>query len=111
MILKADKQDITHIEVIIADDKFIPVYSANNTIKCEISGPIRLLGMEDANATNTENCKDSQQNAFKGRLLVYIQSLDRAGKAKIRISSPGIKGAELIIDIVDDGTNLIDEII
>ena len=111
MILKADKQDITHIEVIIADDKFIPVYSANNTIKCEISGPIRLLGMEDANATNTENYKDSQQNAFKGRLLVYIQSLDRAGKAKIRISSPGIKGAELIIDIVDDGTNLIDEII
>jgi hypothetical protein len=56
--------------------------------------------MEDANAENTENYKDTQQNAFKGRLLVYVQALDRAGKAKIILSSPGLKSCELTIDIV-----------
>ena len=99
--LKANKQDVAHIEVVIADKKGVLVYSANNKISYQISGPIRLLGMEDANASNTEDYKDSEQNAFKGRLLVYIQSLDWIGKGKIILSSPGIKSGEIAFDVVD----------
>ncbi len=100
MKLKANNQDVAHIEVVIADENDIPVYSANNRIECQIVGPIRLLGMEDANAENIENYKDSKQNAFMGRLLVYIQALDQVGRGKIILSSPGIKNCELVIDVV-----------
>jgi beta-galactosidase len=98
--LIANKQDVAHIEVVIADKKGVPVHRAKNRISCQVSGPIRLLGMEDANVNNTEDYKDNKQDAFKGRLLVYVQSLDRKGKGKIVLSSPGLKSAEVTIDVI-----------
>lgn len=98
--LRANKEDIAHIDVLIADKEGIPVYSANNRINCQVNGPIQLLGMEDANPENTEDYKDSEQNSFKGRLLAYIQALDRTGRGTIILSSPGLKGVELTIEIV-----------
>jgi beta-galactosidase/beta-glucuronidase len=98
--IKVNNRDVAHIDLLIADEKGIPVYSANNNITCKVSGPIRLLGLEDANPTNIEDYNDSQQNAFKGRLLAYIQSFDQTGKGKIIFSSPGLSGAELQLDIV-----------
>jgi hypothetical protein len=56
--------------------------------------------MEDANAENVEDYKDSEQNAFKGRLLIYVQSLDEVGKGRIIVTSPGLKSGELTLDIV-----------
>lgn len=99
--LKANKQDIAHIDVVIADENGIPVYSATNKISCQLSGPIRLLGMEDANPNNTEDYKDSEQDAFKGRLLGYIQALDHPGKGTVTFSCPGIKNGECTIKVVN----------
>ncbi|NHJ23884.1 MAG: glycoside hydrolase family 2 protein [Candidatus Lokiarchaeota archaeon] len=106
--LRANNQDIAHLEVIIADEKGFLVYSANNKISCQISGPVRLLGMEDANVKNTENYKDLEQNAFKGRLLAYIQSLNRTGKGTIVFSSSGIKSCKIVIDVVEMNESNID---
>jgi len=98
--LKANKQDVAHIDVKIVDERDVRVYSANNIIKCQITGPIRLLGMEDANCKNTEKYKTSRRSAFNGRLLIYIQSLNQVGMAKIKLSSPGLKSAELILEVI-----------
>jgi len=98
--LKANKQDVAHVDIVIADEKGNPVFSANNRIKCQVSGPIQLLGMEDANTENTEDYKDSEQNAFKGRLLVYIQARDRTRKGTVTFFSPGLKSSELTIEVV-----------
>jgi beta-galactosidase len=56
--------------------------------------------MEDANPVNTEDYKDNKQKAFHGRLLVYIQSLDKPGKATISLSSPGLKETSVAIEMV-----------
>ncbi|GAI90927.1 unnamed protein product, partial [marine sediment metagenome] len=81
------------------DEKGVPVYSATNRINCVVSGPIRLLGLEDANPNNIEDYKDSEQNAFKGRLLIYVQSIDQTGRGRIIVSSPGLKKRELTLEI------------
>ena len=54
--------------------------------------------MEDSNPANTEDYKDNRQHAFHGKLLIYLQAEDRPGKAKIRISSPGLEPATVDID-------------
>ncbi len=103
--LRANRSDNVHIEVILADDSDMCVYSAQNRISCQLSGPLRLLGMEDANPFNTEDYKDQEQNAYKGKLLVYVQALDFSGKGKIVLSSPGLKSSEIEFDIIEsDGT-------
>jgi beta-galactosidase len=98
--LKADREDIARVFVTLTDDAGNIVYNAENEISCTISGPVRIIGMEDANPRNTEDYKDNKQKAFHGRLLVYIQSLDKEGKAEIKFGSPGLKSASVQFNIV-----------
>jgi beta-galactosidase len=97
--LLADKQDLAHIFVTICDNAGNIVYSAENQVTCEINGPVRLLGMEDSNPRNIEDYKDNKQNAYHGKLLLYIQSLDKSGKAVIKLSSPGLQGTSVELDV------------
>jgi len=96
--VKADRRDLSYVSVRVADSNGNTVWSADNEITCEIEGPLRLIGMEDSNPANTEDYKDNRQHAFHGKLLIYLQAEDRPGKAKIRISSPGLEPATVDID-------------
>lgn len=97
--LKGDRQDLGHIWVTIDDDAGNTVYSADNEITCEVSGPVRIIGMEDSNPRNIEDYKDNKQKAYHGKLLIYVQSLDKPGKAVIKLSSPGLKGTTVEFDV------------
>jgi hypothetical protein len=97
--LKGDKQDLGHIWVTLCDEEGNTVYSAENEITCEVTGPARILGMEDSNPRNIEDYKDNKQKAYHGKLLIYVQSLDKPGKAVITLSSPGLKGTTVELDV------------
>lgn len=97
--LKADKQDLAHIFVTLCDKAGNPVYSAGNEILCEVSGPVRILGMEDSNPVNIEDYKDNKQKAWHGKMLIYVQSLDKPGKAVITLSSKGLQGTTVEFDV------------
>jgi beta-galactosidase len=96
-----NRQDLAAMFVTLCDDAGNVVYSAENEITCEITGPVKNLGMEDSNPVNTENYKDNKQHAFHGKLLIYIQSLDKPGKALIKLTSPGLKPATVEIEVVE----------
>jgi beta-galactosidase len=98
--LKGDRKDLAHVFVTISDDEGNPVYTAENEITCEVNGPVRILGMEDSNPRNTEDYKDNKQKAFHGKLLIYVQSLDKPGKAVITLSSPGLQSAFVELNVV-----------
>jgi beta-galactosidase len=98
--LRGDRQDLAHISVTINDEAGNINYSAENEITCEVSGPVRILGIEDSNPRNIEDYKDNKQKAFHGKLLIYIQSLEKSGKAKVTLSSPGLKGTTVELNII-----------
>ena len=98
--LKGDRQDLANIFVTLCDEAGNTVYSAENEISCEITGPVRILGMEDSNPTNIENYKDNRQKAYHGKLLIYLQSLGKPGKALITLSSPGLQGTTVEINVI-----------
>jgi beta-galactosidase len=50
--LKADKQDVSHIYVIIADENDVWNFVTEGIETYIIDGPVRLVGMEDANSKN-----------------------------------------------------------
>ena len=98
--LKGDRQDMANVFVTLCDEAGNTVYSADNEITCEITGPVRILGMEDSNPKNIEYYKDNTQHAFHGKLLVYLQSLDKPGKTVIKFSSPGLQSATMEMEVI-----------
>jgi len=89
--LKADKNDLAHIFVTLCDEAGNTVYTAENEITCEVGGLVRLIGMDDSNPVNTENYKDNKQHAYHGKLLIYLQALDKSGTVRIKLTSPGLE--------------------
>ena len=100
LTLKADKQDVSHIAITITDEEGVPAFEKEGEITCEVTGPVRLLGIEDSNPINIENYKDNKQNSYHGKVLLYIQSLDKPGKATVKVTSPGLKPASIELKIV-----------
>ena len=100
LTLKADKQDISHIEITLTDEFGVPDFVTEGEITCEVTGPVRLLGIEDSNSRNIENYKDNKQNSYHGKVLLYIQSLDKTGKATVKVTSRGLKSALIELEII-----------
>ena len=100
-VLKSGQKGLAHISVNLCDENGNTVYSAENEVTCVVDGPIRLLGLEDSNPVNTEDYKDNRQHAYHGKILVYVQSTGKPGKALITLSAEGMKGTTLTLDIVN----------
>jgi len=100
MSLIGDKMDLANIFVSVCDEAGNVIYSAVNEITCDISGPVKILGMEDSNPRNIEDYKDNKQNAYHGKLLIYVQSLDNPGKAVITLSSPGLEQTAIELNVI-----------
>jgi beta-galactosidase len=98
--IKCDRQDVASIFLTLCDKDGNTVYSAENEITCSVTGSAKILGMEDSNPENIEYYKDNKQHAYHGKLLIYLQSLDKPGKVVIKLSSPGLKGTSVNIDVV-----------
>ncbi|MBN1561973.1 DUF4982 domain-containing protein, partial [candidate division KSB1 bacterium] len=98
-VLRANNQDVAHVQVSIVDEENVLVYTAEDRIVCEVKGPARLLGMEDANARNVEDYRDNSQAAHHGKVLLYIQAGDHAGTAQIVVSADSLQGTTVAVQI------------
>lgn len=96
--LKANKQDVAELVVLITDKNNVPVYLADNNITIQAMGPVRVLGLENSDPVDTSFYKANSHHAFRGRMKVYVQALDEPGKAIIKITSPGLK--DTVIELV-----------
>ncbi|MDP4201501.1 MAG: glycoside hydrolase family 2 TIM barrel-domain containing protein [Bacteroidota bacterium] len=92
-------QNLAQIEVLVVDKNGNPVTLAENEITCKISGNVEYLGMEAGNNRDVTNYKSSTRKVFHGRLLCYIESQNKKGKALIQFTSPGLLSAKSELEI------------
>ncbi len=97
--LKADKQDVAHVEVNILDDDNHLVFDANNQIHCDINGPGGILGMECGNPASHQNYKESYRNAYQGKLLIYVKAADQPGTITLKVTSDGLESSTVLINV------------
>ena len=80
--LAADGRDVAQIEVDVTDKDGTRVPDNANVISCDITGPARIIGIENGNTFNPEDYVKTRRTAFQGRLMIYVQSLQDAGRCK-----------------------------
>ncbi|WP_121613392.1 glycoside hydrolase family 2 TIM barrel-domain containing protein [Mesobacillus foraminis] len=98
-VLKADKQDVAHIEVNILDHDHNLVFDADHLIDCTIEGPGEIIGIECSNPASHQHYKATSRMAFHGKLLIYVKAADQPGTITLKASTAGLESASVIIEV------------
>lgn len=81
------KPEMTQIEIQLTDDKGIPVVNDDHEIAVSISGPATLAGLESGSNTSHEDYKSNKRKTLNGKLLLFVNAQQKAGKVKITLTS------------------------
>ena len=95
--IKADGKDLSYVTVTIADNDGALVPRSKNPVKFEISGPGKILAVDNGDPTSFEPFQAKERKAFNGLALVIVQSTKEAGKIVLKAASPGLDPAEVEI--------------
>ena len=93
----ADHEDIATLDLTIVDQNGIPVPDAQNEVTVEVTGPAKLIGIDNGNQSDVNVFKTNTRKAFEGKLLITIQATAVKGPVKIKLQSAGLKPVEYSI--------------
>ncbi|WP_163537475.1 glycoside hydrolase family 2 TIM barrel-domain containing protein [Gracilibacillus sp. YIM 98692] len=97
--LKADGQDITHMEMQITDENGNPVYLADNRIELSVEGPGELIGMESGNVKDLQTYNSNNRKAYQGKLVAFLRSKTEEGTISVTVKSEGLETTQLSIPV------------
>ncbi|MBR1675643.1 MAG: DUF4982 domain-containing protein [Eubacterium sp.] len=100
----ADGEDLQFVEITVVDPEGNEVRNARNRINITVSGPGRLLGLDNGDSTDYEQYKTLSRKLFSGKLIAIIASTREAGEITISAASPGLETAELKYTTVPGGS-------
>ncbi len=89
-MIPADGVSLSYVDLSIADNRGTLVPLTNNEISVSVSGPGKVVGMDNGEATEPENMKASSRAAYDGKAVVIIQSTGASGPIVVSASSPGL---------------------
>ena len=95
-VLSTDKAT-AHVTIEVVDEQGTIVKLGDNDVTCQIEGPARLLGLEGSNNGDMSDYTDNHHRAFHGRLLAYIQTTGEKGEIRVKLTSPLLKGTEVVL--------------
>ncbi|MCM1188741.1 MAG: DUF4982 domain-containing protein [bacterium] len=93
--MTADGEDMCFVTVSTEDEKGNPVENAADYVKAQLSGPGRILGLDNGDSTDFDDYKTTVRKLFSGKLLIVVGSTNEAGEITLRVSGRGLEPAEL----------------
>lgn len=95
--ITADNRDVAHLTVEIVDANGVMVPHADNRVRFEVTGPGRIIGVDNGDPIDLESTKADHRKAFNGMCLAIVQSTAEAGVIQVAASSEGLRGGEVAI--------------
>ncbi|MBR3873603.1 MAG: DUF4982 domain-containing protein [Clostridia bacterium] len=96
-VLKADGRDMAFVEISTVDENGHPVENAIDRMQVTVSGCGVLMGLDNGDASETDQYRGTSMRLFGGRLLAMIGTLTQAGEICVKVTSPGLENAELVL--------------
>jgi beta-galactosidase len=98
--IHANRRDVTQITVDILDAKgnFNP--TVNDTVYFEISGPYKLLGVENGDIIDLSPNKVKWRKTFMGKASLVLQATQQTGVIKVTAKANGLKQDNITINVI-----------
>ncbi|MFT5641014.1 MAG: beta-galactosidase [Cyclobacteriaceae bacterium] len=98
--IQANGKDVVIAEISVVDDSGVEVPNADNLIHFNVSGPGKIIGVENGDLLDLSPNKSSKRKAFNGKCHVLIQSSGDTGVIKIEASSEDLSAKTIKIEVV-----------
>lgn len=98
LVLKPGEK-VAQLIIQIRDDKGLPVFLADNELRCRITGPAYLMGLESGNNEDMSIYTDAEHRVHHGKMIAYVSVTDRSKPVTIRFTSPFLKAAEVTLQV------------
>ena len=100
--ISSDGKDLVYIETDIVDSNNNIVPTADNLVNFSISGPGKIVGVDNGNAASIEPYKSNSRKAFSGKCLVIVQATKTSGEIIVTANSNGLSPASVTINTTSD---------
>lgn len=92
-----DWEDLSHVTVEIVDDQGRVVPTAENEVVFALSGPGRILGLDNGDSESHESYQGDRRRSYGGRALALVQSSGQPGTLRLSATSPSLTSADIVI--------------
>lgn len=96
MVLKADGQDLSHIDIQLRDEDGNPVQTDDRMITVSVEGEGRLRGVDTGDLRRETPFGGNKLKSYFGRALAIVQSTRKVGNIRVNIEVEGIEKPYLI---------------
>jgi beta-galactosidase len=98
-VLNSAARGVAQIEVRVLDAAGNLVPTAANPVTFEVSGPARIIGVDNGDPTSHDSCQASTRPAFNGLALVTLQAGTTPGHVTLTAKADGLKDASVGFDV------------
>jgi beta-galactosidase len=88
--IAADGRDLVYVAAQIQDGSGVDVPTASNGVTFAVSGPGKIVGVDNGNAIDTTSYKSLTRNAFSGKVMAIVQSTGAPGQITVTATSSGL---------------------
>lgn len=96
IVLKADGQDLSHIDIQLRDEDGNPVQTDNRLVTVTVEGEGRLRGVDTGDLRRETPFGGNELKTYFGKALAIVQSTRKAGNIRVSIRIEGIEKPYLI---------------
>ena len=93
--------DVAYVTVTVADENNVRCPWADELISFELSGPGKIIAVDNADLTSHESFQGSERHAFHGRCIAILKAAATSGKITLTASAPSLKPATIDIEAVE----------
>lgn len=100
MRLRADGQDISHVEFRIVDAQGVRVPDATNEVAFTLDGPARIIGIENGDLFSLETGNNGIRRGYRGRGLAILQAMHVPGRIRLTARAEGLQESLLELEAI-----------
>jgi beta-galactosidase len=85
------------ITVDITDKNGVKCPYANNMVQFKVSGPAKIIGVDNGDPIDLSEYKTNKRRAFRGKIMLLLQATDEKGMIEVTASSQGLENSKMRI--------------
>jgi beta-galactosidase len=88
--IRADGRDLLFVTADIQDESGVFVPSATSSVTFDVSGPGKIVGVDNGNPIDTTAYASTTRSAFSGKVLAIVQSTETPGPITVTATASGL---------------------